>query len=135
MPPNLFSTPSSLPSGHVVAVLGAVTGTFILLFSFWFFCISSVAVIAGLKRMSFTLNWWAFIFPNAGLTLAMIQMGKAFQSTGINVVCSVFTVLLIVFWFIVAFGHIKAVWTRQILWPGKDEDKDMKGIRWGRQVA
>ena len=85
--------------------------------------------------MTFTLNWWAFVFPNAGLTLALIQLGKAYSSPGINGVCSALTILLVIFWLITAVAHIRAVIKGTIMWPGKDEDKDMKGIRWGRHAA
>ena len=76
--------------------------------------------------MSFTLNWWAFVFPNAGLTLAGIQMGKVFSSPGINGICSALTILLVIMWLFTAVFHIRAVVLGNILWPGKDEDKDMR---------
>ena len=75
------------------------------------------------------------IFPNAGLTLATIQLGSAFSSSAINGICSALTILLVIFWFVVAIAHVRAVWKGTIMWPGKDEDKDMKGIRWGRYAA
>lgn len=81
---------------------------------------------------SFTLNWWAFIFPNAGLTLATIQIANAVDSPGIKGVTSGMTIILVILWLIVAVGHIRAVWRQDILWPGKDEDKDIEGITWGR---
>ena len=76
--------------------------------------------------MSFTLNWWAFIFPNAGLALAIIQLGKVYKSPGVDWVASVLTVLLVVMWIIVTVANIRAVWQKKILWPGKDEDGDME---------
>lgn len=88
--------------------------------------------------MTFTLNWWAFVFPNAGLTMAAIQLGKAFKSPGINGVCSALTLMLVILWLVAAVAHIRALWLGQVLWPGKDEDKDMKigrgqkhAKRWG----
>lgn len=135
VPSNAFNIDSSFADGEVVKILGILSGTFVLLFSFWFFCISSIAVIAGAKRMTFTLNWWAFVFPNAGLCLALIQLGSAFSSPGINGFCSALTILLVIFWILTAVNHIRAVAKGTIMWPGKDEDKDMKGIRWGRYHA
>ena len=55
---NAF-TENSIPDGDIVRVVGTMSGIFIILFAFWFFCISTVAVVAGVRRMSFTLNWWA----------------------------------------------------------------------------
>lgn len=72
--------------------------------------------------MSYTLNWWAFVFPNAGLTLATIQLGSVYGSPAINGICSALTVLLVIFWFVAAICCIYAVAKGHILWPGKDED-------------
>jgi len=118
-----------------VKVVGILSGLFVILFAFWFFCISTVAVIAGVRRMTFTLNWWAFIFPNAGLTLAAIQAGSALGSDAINGVCSALTIMLVIAWLGTAFCCVRALWRGQLLWPGKDEDKDMQGIGWGRAGA
>lgn len=52
-------TQNSTPDGDIVRVIGTMAGIFVLLFAFWFFCISTVAVVAGIRRMTFTLNWWA----------------------------------------------------------------------------
>lgn len=135
LPSNIFNSNTSFHDGEIVKIMGIMAGTFVLLFAFWFFCISTVSVIAGIKEMTFTLNWWAFVFPNAGLTLATIQLGKAYSSTPIDGICSALTILLVIFWLITAVAHIRAVWKGVIMWPGKDEDKDMKGIRWGRYAA
>ncbi|RMZ12895.1 hypothetical protein D0862_02515 [Hortaea werneckii] len=138
LPPNVFGL-STDSDGNIVRALGIMAGIFIVIFAFWFFCISTVAVIAGLRRMSFTLNWWAFVFPNAGLTLAAIQVGAVFSSPGINGVCSALTILIVIMWFVCAIATIRAVWRGEVPWPGKAEDKDMthKGVavRWGRYGA
>lgn len=125
----------TLPDGDFIKYLGIFSGLFIILFSFWFFCISTIGVIAGFRQMTFTLNWWAFIFPNAGLTLAAIQVANALNSDGIRGVCSALTIMLVAMWLIVAALCIKSVWIGSLLWPGKDEDKTMVGIRWGRHGA
>ncbi|KAK5097341.1 hypothetical protein LTR24_002210 [Lithohypha guttulata] len=129
--PNTFGT-TDTNVAELVKVLGIMAGIFLLLFAFWFFCVSTLAVVSGLKEMTFTLNWWAFIFPNGGLTLGAIQMGRAFNSPGVNGICSALTIMLVVLWLVVAVFNIKALWQGSILWPGKDEDKDIKGISWGR---
>lgn len=138
LPPNVFGL-STDSDGNIVRALGIMAGIFIVIFAFWFFCISTVAVVAGLRRMSFTLNWWAFVFPNAGLTLAAIQVGAVFSSPGINGVCSALTLLIVIMWFVCAIATVRAVWRGEVPWPGKAEDKDMthKGVavRWGRYGA
>ena len=130
LPPTVFSS-GGTPDGDIVRVLGTICGIFLVLFAFWFFAISTVGVVAGIKQMSFTLNWWAFVFPNAGFTLAAIQVGSALRSPGINGVCSAFTISLVVMWLVTAAGHIRAVYRGEIMWPGKDEDKTMHDIKWG----
>lgn len=135
----MFNLSGSVPASDIVKVVGILSGTFLILFSFWFFCVSTIAVLAGVRRMTFTLNWWAFIFPNAGLTLAAIQLGSAYSSPAINGICSALTTMLVILWLITAVAHIRSMWRGTIMWPGKDEDKDMppnsSGVRWGRHAA
>jgi tellurite resistance protein TehA-like permease len=78
--------------------------------------------------MRFSLNYWAFVFPNAGLTIALIQIANVLASPAIKAVTSAMTVILVVVWLVVAFLHIKAVLRGEVLWPGLDEDlEDMEG--------
>jgi tellurite resistance protein TehA-like permease len=135
--PSLISanywTDISVPDGEIVRIFGIMSGLFIILFAYWFFFITTIAVIAGVRRMSFSLNWWAFIFPNAGLTLATIQAGKVLHSDAINGVASALTILLVIMWFVTAAFCIRAVVLGQVMWPGKDEDKTMERLAWGWQ--
>lgn len=134
--PGTFQT-TSADAGEVCRIVGVLAGCFILLFSFWFFCISTVAVCKGIyeRQMSFTLNWWAFVFPNGGLTLAIIQFADAFNSPVTEGIASAFTIALVIMWLVCAVANVWALWQGTVMWPGKDEDKDMKGIRWGRAAA
>jgi C4-dicarboxylate transporter/malic acid transport protein len=54
-------TSLDLPDGDLIKGLGILSGLFVILFAFWFFCISTVAVLSGIRHMSFTLNWWVRI--------------------------------------------------------------------------
>lgn len=74
------------------------------------------------------------MFPNAGLTLAAIQLGKAYKSSAIDGICSALTLLLVILWLITAVAHIQAGFRGKIMWPGKDEDKDQP-LGWGRYSA
>lgn len=107
--------------------MGVATGIFLWLFGFWFFAISTVGVIQGYKEATFTLNWWAIIFPNAGLTIALVQIANVLDSPGIKAVCSAMTILLCLAWLWVASLNVRAVWQGQILWPNKDEDMEEIG--------
>jgi C4-dicarboxylate transporter/malic acid transport protein len=137
--PSLFSESemfgiTSIPVGDVIKIVGILAGFFVILFSFWFFCVSTVSVLAGIKQMSFSLNWWAFVFPNAGLTLATIQTGAVLKSPGINGIASAFTIALVIMWIVCAIAHIQAIRKGNIMWPGKDEDKTIS-TRWGAHAA
>lgn len=112
-------------------IFGIMAGLFIILFAYWFFFITTVAVLAGVRNMSFTLNWWAFIFPNAGLTLATIQAAQVLKSETMNGIASALTVLLVIMWLFTAGFCVRAVYMGDVLWPGKDEDKTMERIAWG----
>lgn len=80
--------------------------------------------------MRFTLSWWAFIFPNVGLTVAAIYIGDVLDSNGIRAVTSAMTIMLVAVWIFVAIMNVKAVYQRKVLWPGMDEDmEDIEGHR------
>ncbi|KAF2129434.1 C4-dicarboxylate transporter/malic acid transport protein-like protein [Dothidotthia symphoricarpi CBS 119687] len=129
--PANFWTNNAIPDGDVIRIMGIMSGLFIILFAYWFFAITTVAVLAGVRKMSFSLNWWAFIFPNAGLTLATIQAAKALKSDVLNGVASALTILLVIMWVVTAIACIRAVYLGDVMWPGKDEDKTMKEMAWG----
>jgi C4-dicarboxylate transporter/malic acid transport protein len=130
IPPNYF-TDTAVPDGEIVRLIGIMAGLFVVLFAYWFFFITTIAIFAGIRKMKFSLNWWAFIFPNAGLTLATIQAASALKSEAMKGVASALTVLLVVMWFIVSGFNIRALWLGDVMWPGKDEDKSMERLAWG----
>ena len=105
-------------------VIAIVMALFLWAVAFWFFCLSLIAVLQGVKHMTFHLGWWGLIFPNVGFTIATIKIGEVLGSEVVLWVGSVCTGLLGVLWVFVAFCHGKAVWDREIMWPGKDEDHD-----------
>jgi tellurite resistance protein TehA-like permease len=114
---------------QILLTLSTVTAVFIWSLSFWFFCISvvanlfvSVPFVPRAKAIHFALNWWAFIFPNVGFTVATIQIGRQLDSQGVMWVGSAMTILLIAMYLFVLVHHILAIRNRVILWPGRDED-------------
>lgn len=76
------------------------------------------------NKMSFKLVWYACVFPNVGFLVALIDIGEQLLSPGIQWVGSIATILLIAFWLFVMVMHVRAVLTKQIMMPGKDEDND-----------
>lgn len=121
--PTGFLNIAGFNTGAALVVTGTFAGIFVFLFAFWFFALATVSCLQGAGRdMKFTLNWWAIVFPNAGMILALIQIGNSLQSPGIKWLASVLSAILVAFWIFTAVACIRAVWKRQILWEGQDED-------------
>lgn len=120
-----ISNPANI--ADIFRVMAVGVAVFLWATAFWFFSIALVSVLHGAfskPGMSFHLVWYAFVFPNVGFTIATINIGKALMSEGILWLGSAMTVILVIVWLCVGAAHIRAVWKKQILWPGKDEDHD-----------
>ncbi|KAI0911239.1 voltage-dependent anion channel [Ustulina deusta] len=107
---------------QVLRVLATAVCIFIWFLSLWFFCIAAVANLAVWREITFHLNWYSYIFPNVGFTIAVISVGKALKSPGVIGTGSALTVLLVIGWLVIVLNHIRAVWNGHILADGKDED-------------
>lgn len=107
---------------QILTVISTFIGVFLWGLSLWFFTITLLAILACARELTFHLNWWAFIFPNVGFTIATINIGAAFDSKGIQWVASLMSVTLVATYLFVGVMHVRALMQRQILWPGKDED-------------
>lgn len=107
---------------QIMRVLATCTSIFIWSLAAWFFAIAVVANVRMARSMRFHLNWWAFVFPNTGFTIATISIGKVLESQGVQWVGSIMSIGIVALWFYVAANHVWAVWTRKILWEGQDED-------------
>ncbi|KAK0673563.1 voltage-dependent anion channel-domain-containing protein [Cercophora samala] len=108
--------------GAGIRLLAMTTAVFLWGLSFWFFASATAAVVAGMPDRKFHLSWWSFVFPNVGFTLACIRMGRVLESEGILWFSTVMTVLLVVAWGFIGFRCAVAVYKREIVWPGHDED-------------
>jgi tellurite resistance protein TehA-like permease len=106
-------------------VFALMVSVFMYLFSVWLFLLAVLGNISVVGNMQFSLSWWAFIFPNVGFMLATNALGRELESEPILWVASGLTVALVVVWIVAAVGCVRAVWRGEIVWPGKDEDKDL----------
>lgn len=97
---------------------------FIWCLAFWWFCISLGTMLLDLRDVNFSLVWYSMIFPNVGLCLATIDIGIALSSDPITWIASGVSIILVVLYIFIFFRHMLALWKGEILWPGKDEDKD-----------
>jgi tellurite resistance protein TehA-like permease len=111
-------------AAEILRVMALFTGVFLWIFAFWLFAVAFLSNISVMGRMTFSLTWWAFIFPNVGFTLSTSMIGQELGSEAILWVASIMTVLLVSIWLISAAGCVRAVWKGTIVWPGRDEDKD-----------
>ena len=79
------------------------------LFCFWLFGLATLSCIAAILKMGFTLSWWAFVLPNVGFTITMIEIGMELKSEDILWVSSAITILLVVIWLFTLVSLVKAV--------------------------
>lgn len=107
---------------NIVQLLALLSAIFLWVFAFWCFGIAVVASVEAIPRNDFHLNWYAYVFPNVGFTIATIQLGVRLNSTAIKFVGSGMGVVLFFLWILIVFCHIKAVVNKKIMWPGRDED-------------
>ena len=124
----------------ILKVVAAWMSLWIWGFAFWFFFISVGAhwSCVGPHRMTFTMTWYSYVFPNTALITSTFAIGKAFNSAAIQIIGCVMTAMLIGVWFFVVGMMIRAIILKQILWPQKGEDKDeggFKGPRPDRRVS
>lgn len=127
----------SLPAHHayferhplapeVLRIMALWVGIWLWCLAFWFFAVAFVAnVSSALKwQLRFSMSWWTFVFPNVGFVLATGLIGEELGSEAIQWVCTAMTVLLTATWFLDIFAQVLAVAKHNILWPGRDEDRE-----------
>lgn len=110
--------------GYIWQAIGVPLAVFFLLFSFFNLSLATVSIIVGIRKLRFDLTWWSFIFPNAGFTIALIQIANVLDSDGLRGVCAAFTIVLCTTWLVVAVMHVLALVRKEILYPGMDEDEE-----------
>jgi C4-dicarboxylate transporter/malic acid transport protein len=129
---KIFSTyVSSLPGispqyqaliPDLLQILALIAAISLWVLAFWFFSIALVATIEAVGRNDFHMNWYAYVFPNVGFTIATIKIGERLDSRAIEGVGSGMGAVLF-FLLVLIYGcHVRAVLQRKICWPEKDED-------------
>jgi C4-dicarboxylate transporter/malic acid transport protein len=106
----------------VLQLLALIAAIFLWVLAFWFFSIALVASIEAVGRNDFHLNWYAYVFPNVGFTIATIKIGERLDSPAIKGVGSVMGAVLFFLLVLIWGCHVRAVVKRKICWPGRDED-------------
>ncbi|KAK7519607.1 voltage-dependent anion channel-domain-containing protein [Phyllosticta citriasiana] len=119
-------------TGQISRVLANWIGIWLWGLAMWFFFVSVGAhwAPATRRRMDFAMTWYSFVFPNTALTTATFAVAKALDNNhALQIIGCVLTCGLIVTWFFVFSMMIRAVVTRQILWPQKQEDRNEGGFK------
>ncbi len=106
----------------VLQLLALLAAIGLWMTAFWFFSNSVISAIEGANRNDFHLNWYAYVFPNVGFTIATIKIGERLGSPVIGAVGTVMAGILFFFWVLIFVCHVRAVFNKKICWPGKDED-------------
>lgn len=111
----------TVDDARILEILAIAAGAFLWALSLWFFCIAVIAVVRE-PPTAFHLSWWAMVFPNTGFTIATIKLAEAFESSGVKGVGSAMSICIVCTFCFVFVSHARAVWRRDIMFPGKDED-------------
>jgi len=142
--PNFMGPGFGSFAAQVSVVMANWWGIWLWGLAVWWFLVAFGAHFnsAARGRLTFSMTWYSFIFPNTALTTSTFAVSTAlhgsladapltphsarpFQCLGI-----VMTVALVMMWFFVFGMMVRAVWLRQILWPQMQEDRDEGG--WGK---
>ncbi|KAK3683819.1 voltage-dependent anion channel-domain-containing protein [Podospora appendiculata] len=122
-PVNFMGTQHAV---YILRLLAYVTGLWLWGLSVWFFLVSVGSLWKYLRpehrsKMSFQMTWFSFVFPNTALVAATEQLGRAFESTGLQICGCVLAGCIVVVWVLVFGCMLKCLWKRELLWP-KDDD-------------
>ncbi|OAA76513.1 C4-dicarboxylate transporter/malic acid transport protein [Akanthomyces lecanii RCEF 1005] len=115
---------TAFPVGELWYAVSVPVGIFLWLLCMWFSSVATLSIIRDARRMHFSLSWWAFVFPNAGMAIATIQVGTVLESKPVQIAACVVSVMLVPLWLMCAVLHIRAVYRRDLLAPGKDVGVD-----------
>ncbi|KAK3320840.1 voltage-dependent anion channel-domain-containing protein [Cercophora scortea] len=122
-PTNFMGTQHAV---YILRLLAYVTGLWLWGLSIWFFLVSVGSLWKYLRpehrsKMSFQMTWFSFVFPNTALVAATEQLGRAFESPGLQICGCVLAGCIVLVWVLVFGCMIKCLWKRELLWP-KDDD-------------
>jgi C4-dicarboxylate transporter/malic acid transport protein len=137
---NIFE---NLPSGKymnieasMAAAILQLVGNWMALWlwglALWFFFVSLLANIVCFRKsahMPFAMTWFSFVFPQTALTTATFRVANAFDIYALQIVGCVMTCILILVWGLVVANMFRAIYTEQVLWPEKGEDKSEGGFK------
>lgn len=113
-------------AGNIARVWADLFGSFFLGFTAWLCLFASVSILIGVfaggkpgSQMTFSLSWFAFVFPNVGFTIGTFLLAEEFESEALKIVTAVMTVILTIGVVLLWYGAIRAVIKGYIMMPGE----------------
>ncbi|KAJ7914940.1 voltage-dependent anion channel-domain-containing protein [Mycena leptocephala] len=79
-------------------------------------CIALCSIGSVLRRQSlpFSVAYWGTIFPNAVFALLTVELGSVLESTVLNYLGAIFSVLVFLLWIFVFTKTLPAVWNTSV---------------------
>lgn len=143
--PNFMGTGMGEMASKISVIMANWWGIWLWALACWWFLVSCGAHFGPARKgkMQFAMTWFSFIFPNTALTTSTFSVSIALHgdlatkkgaaprsARPFQVLGCMMTVGLVLMWFFVVAMMIRAIITRQILWPQMQEDRDEGG--WGK---
>ena len=130
VPPDFMGPGLGKLAGQVSMIMANWAGLWLWGLALWFFFVSVGAHFSSAAHgnMTFAMTWYSFIFPNTALATATFAVARALNNQrSIQIVGAAMAVGLICMWVFVFAMMVRAVATKQILWPQMQEDRNEGG--------
>ena len=100
-------------AGPVMYVLGCFLALIMWGFGLIWFVIAIVSIYSA-RPFPFNMGWWGFTFPLGVFAASTIQLGHELSSTFFLVLGEIFSVAVILLWFVVAARTAQGAWDGQL---------------------
>lgn len=98
-----------------VQALAWISAVALWMLAFYFACLALAANLAAVRKMRFHLTWYSLIFPNCGLGIVLLDMGKLLECEAMEWVGTALSIVIASLWLMVSACHIEALWKGRCL--------------------
>lgn len=89
---------------NIADAFGLISGTLLWGLGIWWFVIAIITTLSyAMKKLSFTMGWWAFTFPLGVYTAASFALYHATNLMMFSVISEGMLMLLLIFWIMVSY--------------------------------
>jgi tellurite resistance protein TehA-like permease len=99
--------PAAMLPVQTLACIGAV---FLWMLAFYFACLALAANLVCIRKMRFHLTWYSMIFPNCGLGIVLLDIGKLLECRPMEWVGTALVILISALWVVVNGFHVEALY-------------------------